>query len=226
MEGVAEQQISFDPKKVLIVPTESVRPNSWNPKDKDSKDYQKVLASIRRNGLKDTIKVREKLGANPNDLYEIIDGEQRWKSCKELGYPLVAIYNEGELSDIRAKELTVWWQQQVPFNEVDLAHLITELVKSEEVYLPYDKEEVDTFLRMAKFNIDDFKEAPIPEISPNLLKTLMIQMTNEQYEIVMKAMNKVKETSEVKDISDARIIELICIEFINMPEGTTGLNQT
>lgn len=215
MEGINEQQISFDTKKVLVVSINEVRPNTWNPKNKDSKDYQKVLSSIKRNGLKDTIKVREKLGATPNDKYEIIDGEQRWKACKDLGFPLVAIYNEGVIDDLRAKELTIWWQQQVPFNEVDLAHLIAEMITSENIVLPYDKEEIDTFMKMSKFNMDDFKEVPIPEINDNTtIKTLMIQMTDAQYQIVIQAMDKAKQNSEGNEISEARAIELICADYL------------
>ena len=201
-----EEKIKYDPIKVLIVPIDQVRPNTWNPKDENTEDFKKVLFSVEHNGLKLPIVVRE------NNGYEIIDGEQRWRAAKQLGFKMVLIYNEGVIDDLRAKELTINYQQQVPFNQVDLAHLVSEI--ADKVSLPYSKEEIDNFITMSKFNIDDFKETPVPEVGADLLKSLMVQMTNEQYEIVMQAMTKVKATAEGDLMSDGRAIELICADYL------------
>ena len=73
----------FDPSRILKVPIDKVEPNDYNPKKKDTPEYKKVVESLRVNGLKQPIFVREVDG---NDNYVIVDGEQRWTAAKELGY--------------------------------------------------------------------------------------------------------------------------------------------
>ncbi len=113
--------IVFDKSKLSIVPINEVRPNTWNPKEADTIEYQRIKLGIQQHGLRKPIIVRE------NDGYEIIDGEQRWTICKELGYKKIPIYNEGELSDKEARELTIIYEHQVPFEPINFMVLIKEL---------------------------------------------------------------------------------------------------
>jgi len=200
-------EIDFDKDKISIVPIDQVHPNSWNPKDKDTEEFRRVKASVQRNGLKMPVIVREK------DGFEIIDGEQRWRSAKELGYKNVIIYNEGIVEDNRAKELTIWYQQQVPFNEVDLASLIASLVQTKDVVLPYDQEEIDNYLKMTSFNMDDFKSAPIPDIGEeNKILTFSIPVTVEQLSVIESAIDAC--IKEAGDITKTRAVELIMADYL------------
>jgi hypothetical protein len=141
-------KIEFDAKKLTIVPIEQVRPNTWNPKDKDTVEYEKVKISIQQHGQRQPITVRE------NEGYEIIDGEQKWTACKELGFKDVLIYNEGVVDDKLAKELTIAYQQQVPFNELELAKLVDSIVKTfgTDVKLPYSEIQLKTFDDLANYD--------------------------------------------------------------------------
>lgn len=127
--------ITFDKLKLKTVVIEEVRPNTWNPKNKDTEELEKVKASIKENGQMLPIFVRE------NNGYEIIDGEQRYLGCLEEGYKEILIYNFGQLEDNKAKALTIWFQQQVPFNRVEEAYLAMEIIEGG-LELPYTMEEI------------------------------------------------------------------------------------
>jgi hypothetical protein len=216
-------KIQFDTKKVKTVPVEQVRPNTWNPKDKNTQDFEKVKRGISLKGQRLPIIVRET--GEKETLYEIIDGEQRWASCKALGFKNVLIYNEGKLSDKEAKELTIWFQQQVPFNEIELAGLVKDItmnLEGLELELPFTQTEVDEFMKLSDF---DWNQYDTNEIEPEYeggVRTLSLKMPESQYKIIMEAIEKVKtETNS----NDARALELICADFLNAPEGTTGIEN-
>ncbi len=151
--------INFDLTKVIKVATNQVVPNQYNPKEKKGEEYKKVLESIKVNGLMAPIFVREL----SKDKYEIIDGEQRWTACEELGYKEVLIYNYGKLTDEEAIQLTVWWQQQVPFDEIKLAEVFADLVNKvggdySKIKLPYTEKEITDKIEMLKFDWEQFEK--------------------------------------------------------------------
>lgn len=180
---ITQDNIDFDVSKIQIVDIGEVRPNTWNPKDLNTKEYQRVKLSVEKNGLRGPIIVRE------NNGFEIIDGEQRWRSCNDLGYKKVIIYNEGKISDQKAKELTIWYQQQVPFNEVKLAWLIKDLVSDVDVNIPYSQEEIDAYLKTTQFNMDDFKKNDLPP-NTNQTLTFAVKVSKSQYEVIKQAVDK------------------------------------
>lgn len=174
----------FDPSRILRVPIDRVEPNDYNPKKKDTPEYKKVVESLRVNGLKQPIFVREVDG---NDNYVIVDGEQRWTAAKELGYKDIYIYNYGNIPEEEAKALTIWMEVQVPFDELELATLIVEM-KDLDIDLPYSDKEIEDFVAMADF---DFTP-PVKEDEPDDgLMELKIRMTNSQLEFVNKCINAV-----------------------------------
>jgi len=140
-------KIEFDPKKLVVVPIGTVRPNPWNPKEEGTDEYGRIVRGIREKGLRMPIPVREVDGG-----YEIIDGQQRWSACKEIGFKSIPIYNEGKVSDQDAKELTIWYQQQVPFEEVALAKLVVELSTMQGFSLPYTMDEIEEMKQFLSFD--------------------------------------------------------------------------
>lgn len=146
-------ELKFDVSKVSIVPIGSVRPNTWNPKVSNTEDYEKIREGIRLKGLLLPVVVRE------NDGYEIIDGEQRWTACNELGFKDVAIYNLGTVSDKEARELTIWFQQQVPFYEIELASLVKKMTEEYgKLDLPFTDEQIATYIKMDEFSFDEYNK--------------------------------------------------------------------
>lgn len=203
-------EIKFKPENIKVINTDEVRPNTWNPKDKDTEEFKKIKKGIELKGQRLPIIVRE------NNGYEIIDGEQRWTACKELGFDKVVIYNEGMLPDKEAKQLTIWYQTQVAFNEVELAGLLKDLSQYPNLELPYTTEEIANYAKLSDFSWEDYnkndKDSPMEE-----MRILNIPMSLSQYEIIMNAINKVKE--ENTDASEARALELIAADFLSGVEN-------
>lgn len=195
----------FDPSKIIKVPIDKVEPNDYNPKEKNTKEYKNVVESIRRNGLKQPIFVREVDG---NEKYVVVDGEQRLTAANELGYTEIYVYNLGKISEEEAKALTIWFEVQVPFSEVELAPIVVELNKLD-ITLPYTDEEIVIFEKMTQFDFDTAynEEGPQTDELDDEMKTLNIKMTPEQFETVDGAM---KYIMEQEDVSAGRALELLC----------------
>ena len=201
------EQITLDIKKIKVVDTNTVRVNSWNPKDENTEEYKNVVESIRVKGLRKFIVVRE------NDGYEVIDGEQRLRACNELGFKQVIIYNEGVMSDKEAKELTLQYQIQVPFNNVDLAKMVTSLMMDfPDAFVPYSKEKIKEMSELVKFNWEDYK-ADNKDKDFSKITTLVVPMTDEQYKMLQDAIAKIKEEAG-QDITDGRALELMAGDYL------------
>ena len=196
--------ITYDKSKLKVVKLEEVRPNTWNPKEKDHANVKFIEQSIKSIGFNEPIRVRE------NNGYEIIDGEQRWTAARNLGLKEVIIYNEGVVSDKDARAKTLWWQVQIPFDDVKLAYEVAQL-SEEDVALPYTAEQIEDFKAMAEFDFDQYN-AERPEFDDDGMKTLKVVLGEEAYNVVMQAIAKVQ--AENDNISEARAVELICADFL------------
>lgn len=213
--------VDFDPAKVKKTSIDNIVANTWNPKEKNTEDYKKVKESIFQKGLRGFIAVR----THPTEAgkYEILDGEQRFTAAKDLGYEEIHVYDEGEVSDKEARELTVWWQQQVPFERIAEAYLITELVEAhgiDAVELPYTDAEIETFKNLAQFDFNQYQDSEDdhePEGDPHTLK---IQLSAEQFKIVNEALDRIKKEA---DCGDARALELLAADFLS---GSEPINDT
>lgn len=212
--------VDFDPQKVKKVNIEDVIPNTWNPKEKDTKEYKKVKESIFQKGLRGFVAVR----THPTEKskYEIIDGQQRHTAATELGYEEIYVYDEGDVSDKEAKELTIWWQQQVPFEKVAEAYLVTQPVEAEGidgVELPYTETEIEEFKQLANFSFDEYDQTrPNDDVESNA-KTLKLLFGSEAYQIIMDAIHHVMVEN---DCSESRALELICADFLaGVKQSTT-----
>lgn len=146
-------ELTFDISKIKTVPIEQVQPNSWNPKDREThlESYEEVKKSLELHGFRQPCIVRE-LAKNK---YEIVDGEQRYTSAKELGFTEIIIYNEGKMTDEQAQELTIAYQTQVPFVRSQLADLVKQLL-STGGRLPYNEAKTQDLLNLTEFSWDDY----------------------------------------------------------------------
>lgn len=87
------------------VAIDKLKPNEWNPNKMDEETRESLKESIKQADYLENnpIQVRPK---NNNGEYEIIDGEQRWRTARELGHKKIPIEVE-ELDDLEARRRTV-----------------------------------------------------------------------------------------------------------------------
>lgn len=199
------KKTEYDKDRLVIVPIDGVKTNQWNPKDKETKEFKQVVRSLELYGFRQPILVRE----SDDDKFEILDGEQRYTAALELGYTEIPVYNLGKISDTEAKAATIWMEVQVPFNEIDLSNLVVELSELE-VALPYTEGEIEDFKHMSEFSFDNFDDDD-GEFEGMDVKTFKVTLSDEAYQIVMKAVNKVMDDNEC---SESRATELICADFL------------
>ncbi len=91
-----DMDITYADPKVL-------KPNPWNPNVVDPLNQMKLEASIRKEGIKRPIVIREL----ENGDMEIIGGQHRTLAAIALGLPLVPLINRGKISDAEAKKETL-----------------------------------------------------------------------------------------------------------------------
>lgn len=192
-------ELKFDPANLKKVAIDEVFPNPWNPKEKDHQKVKDIEKSIKLHGFKAPIQVRSNDGR-----YEIIDGEQRWTAMKNLGAKEIYIYDNGEIADADAQNETLWWQVQVPFETIKLAHLVRELDEME-MELPYSKKEIADFKGMLEQGDGDGE-------GKGDVKSLNVKLSAEQFEIITRALEFVKSENEC---GDGRALELICADYLS-----------
>ena len=194
---------NYDPKNIKKVKIDEVEVNDYNPKAKETKEYQNVVKSLRINGLQQPIMVREL-----NGKYVIVDGEQRYTAAKELGFEEIYIYNFGEISDEDAKATTIWMEVQVPFDQIDLAPIALEL-HEQGFELPFTDLQLDDFKHIAEFDFDSYvAEDNLPVKNDNSEKTyqIKIKLSKEQLDEINEA---IKAMVEGENIGEAHALELL-----------------
>lgn len=200
----------FNPENIKRVSIDLVHPNEYNPKAENTKEYYDVLESLKQNGLMSFIFVREVDG---EDGYEIVDGEHRYLAAKELGYEEIYIYNLGKISIKEAKALTLWFEVQVPFDNVELAPIVVELSKLD-IKLPYSEEQIDKFTELQKFDFDELgDDEPVEEEEG--FSNLVLRLTQEQFMFID---GRIKEVMKDEGVSEGRALELI------VADGVAGMD--
>lgn len=210
----------------LIVDINKVVPNDYNPKlnyediPEFQAQYEKIKESLRYHGQIDPVLIRE----IENGLYEIINGFHRWKAMKELKFEKVEIKNLGKISRQEAiKKALSTEEPRIPLDVIETAKLLKEIKESEAGLegLPYLEQEIKEKIELLEFDWNTFENEEDIEKMPDTQKFNII-VTTEQKEIIDKAMKQVMDNEGCKE---GRALELICIEFINSPRGTTGLDS-
>jgi hypothetical protein len=199
-------KLNFDVKKVQTVGIDGVRPNPWNPKAKGTPEYKKILRGLESEGQILPIVVREHHAGKTR--YEIVDGEQRWTAMKELGSDKIIVYNEGQIDDAKAKQLTIWYEQQVPFEQIPLAKLVKEL-NDQGIELPYVGSELQEMVDLAVF--EPGQEPDEPQGDDDGFKTVMVRVTEPQYKVIMEALDNIKAEN---DCEQARALELMAADYL------------
>ena len=187
-----------------IVNINEVSFNSWNPKNKRTKEYEKVKESVKLNGLTMPIVVREI--DDENYKYEVLDGEQRLTACIDLGFDKIWIVNAGKISDTEAKSKTIWLDQSVPFDKKQLGELLGELVG--EIELPYTDEEIEV---MAGIDLSEDNDEEFIDETDNLEK-FTIKLPKVHLERLKEEISKIKKDYEA---NDGLAIMIILDSYIN-----------
>lgn len=133
------------------VHVDKLEPNPWNPNKMDDETYEKEKRSIEDNGFIDAITVRTlTTGPDGASQLQILDGYHRWKAAMEVGLTEVMVTNLGKVSDAKAKQITLLFNDLHGDAEPDkLADLLSSLANDHDMsveemagILPYNEMEI------------------------------------------------------------------------------------
>lgn len=151
--------------EVEYVNPHDLRPNPWNPNAVDPVNQAKLENSIRRDGIKRPIVVRQL----DNGDYQIIGGQHRTEAAIELGMKGVPIINRGKISDAEAKKETLLDNYRYGSDNLDrLSALLSDPDIGDAATLldtmPIDEEELaEYFSHITSENIDLDIEAELDD---------------------------------------------------------------
>ena len=127
--------LAVDPKKLIK--------NPWNTNMVDPENQKKLDNSVKRFGMFKPLICRELA----NGSLQILGGEHRAESAVRLGYREVTIINLGQISDEKAKEISLVDNGRYGTDDtLQLAELLKELGEIEDIssYMPYSDSDLDS----------------------------------------------------------------------------------
>lgn len=192
--------------------TDEFRPNPWNPNSQSEFMFEKELGSIRRFGFIDPLTVRtgNQDGPFADGMAEIIDGEHRWLAAKKLGLKKVSLQDLGNVPDHEAKALTIALNElHGEADKVKLAGLVTGLVGDfPDVVdmLPFSDVEIDAFDDIVNFDWDSLDPTDPNAGGGDGAETFQVKLSPEQKEIVDKAIESAKKSSDAKNSGEALVM--------------------
>lgn len=135
-------------KNYKFIPIELLIEADWNYKENDEYLQGQLENNIKRNGQIATCNVREL----PTGYYEVIDGNHRLKSFKNLGQSFVVCYDHGVISLADAKRIAIEKNEtRFESNEGKLNEIMSELFSTINATdlrntLPFPEDELNSII--------------------------------------------------------------------------------
>lgn len=200
------------PTKKVVVPIDNVIPNRWNPNVQSDFMFEKGKKAVLEFGFLGAILVRETAG-----VYEIIDGEHRWRYLKELGSKECPVETLGEISDNAAKTLTILMNRLRGEDDIEKrSAILNELSKGQLSLLPFTEEEIENEKKLFHFDFSEFdKQEDVKEKSTDAL--IQIQVPKDVAELWKKAVLLGAKQKNPKN--EVQVLVFGLEYFFNMFEG-------
>ena len=202
--------------EIVNIRVRDLVPNPWNPNRMDDEMLRKEVESIKAFGFVDPITVRPF-----GKIFQIIDGEHRWKAASELGLaevPCIVL----DVDDETAEQLTIVLNDlRGKPNEERLAALVRDLSTRRsmldlERVLPYKRERLAEMIAERKADFDwDALKRPKPEEKQEEARQWVervYRLPHTAAQVIDDAIGKVRTGEDISD--DWRALELICADYL------------
>lgn len=167
--------------------------NPWNPNVMSKEMFEKEVNSIKELGLLGSILVRELSGC-----YQIIDGEHRWKACKELGYTDITVESLGEIDDNQTKVLTILLNNLHGEDDIEKrAAVFEQLNQGQLQLLPFTQEEIDNTKALFKF---DFTQYAVEDEEQKKIISITIRVSEKTKELWDQCVQVAKDDKKELDL--------------------------
>lgn len=194
------------PTTKKLVPINEVFPNQFNPNVQTKEMIEKGKKSVEELGFLMPILVREKpiRDSEGNELnnfiYEILDGEHRWRYCKELNYTEIPVESLGKVSDDLARFLTVHINNLRGKDDIlKRAELLKSFDENQLALLPFDRNQIDEEMKLLNFDFSQYEKVNI-EDQETLDKLCIPLRKMEEIKILLDKVNrdiKIKELNHL-----------------------------
>jgi len=185
------------------VPIDWVFPNLYNPNIQTKEMFEKGKKSVEELGFLMPVLVREKEIRDEqgnlvgDELYEIIDGEHRWRYCKELNYKEIDIESMGKISDQVAKFLTIQLNNLRGKDDVlKRAELLKQLNEGQLSLLPFDNKQIEEELKLLDFDFSQYENVELPNEE---IQALCVPL--KKMEEIMIILNRINNDTRIKELN-------------------------
>jgi len=190
-----------------IVRIDDIIPNPFNPNKQSDYIFQKMKDTIETKGLFGSIIVHELAG-----IYQILDGEHRWKACRELGWKELPVEVSPQLEENDVKFWTIYFNNTHGKDDIEKrAKLFEEIDEGQAQLLPFTEEEIKNEKELFKFDFSKYDEQK--EISA-LKKTNMISFSVS--EDIKELWNRCLEVCKEDKMDISIMVYRMCDEFLRM----------
>lgn len=199
--------------KPLRISVEDLVPNNWNPNHMTDAELEKEAASFERFGFVNPIIAR----SIDQGLYQIVDGEQRWKTARRLGMNEVDIYDISPIGDHEAQQLTyILNELRGKPQEDKLAELLKGLLAKSALddlvaVMPLSKEEFGRAAKLPDFDWGKV-EAMAHSGSTKGFVEMVLRIPPEAAETINRAISVMREKEG--DMPNWRVFELLAADYL------------
>lgn len=199
------------------MPTIRVTPNAHNPNKMTAFMYQKAVESLREFGFISPVIVRSMGG-----LFEIIDGEHRWRAAKDLGLEEIPVVIVDGLSDPEAKKLTVVLNElKGQFDPGKLSDLLEELMDNSSVEdvlkgMPFTTDVLKGFVGLDKIPLPDPVKVERQKRAERWVERTF-RMPAAVGDVLTEALARAREAYDDNDgrpVEDWQALEVVCAEYL------------
>ncbi len=172
-----------------IVDIDSIVANPWNPNVMTDSIFQKMKLTIEDKGLFGSIIVRPFAGC-----YQILDGQHRWKACKELGYKELPVEcSVTEISDSDTKFWTIYFNNTKGKDDIEKRSQIFEALDAgQSQLLPFTEDEIKNEKELFKFDFSQY-ETKDPGISEDVfVQILSLKFSHDEWKVVQDGITHAK----------------------------------
>ena len=207
---------------ITLIELNKIQPNSYNPNVVPEDILAKLRAEIRQKGLIQPIIVRSR----GNDAYEVIDGEHRWRVCRELGMTAIPCIIQ-DFTDTEAKikclQMNYLRGSVVPIRLASLIHELSKDVSLEDLAkrLPYEEVQMIDTLELLKLpeNYGNELKAQALKEDAELPSVISFVLYKNQLETIEEAIKiAIRDLPEGAKNLRALALEKICAEYIASKE--------
>lgn len=200
---------SIQKRQSQFVPIEKCRPNAWNPRGMNKKEFEALKLSIQEHGQTQPIQVRP-----VKNGYEIIGGYHRWLAMKELEFKEVEI-NPVSMNDDEAQIFSLQDNIHGQDDLLRLGKLVYELTSKgysiKKIAQVYGQEEdlLKDALKIAQIEIAKKLQKLKNELSKENLVELAFIVDERPAEQIKKFIQEVTKFAENKGVGVESVKEKI-----------------